>query len=88
MIRAILPRPLAEEVHARAQVVGATLAALRAIVHALRAWPTPYAAVVNTAGPAFDAGPNGADPMVQQQLELVASQVMEFARMRRALASA
>jgi hypothetical protein len=28
MIRAILPRPLAEEVHARAQVVGATLAAL------------------------------------------------------------
>lgn len=68
------------------QAMGATLAALRAIVHALRAWPTPYAAVVNTAGPAFDAGPDGADPQVRQQLDLVASQVMEFARMRRALA--
>lgn len=70
-----------------AQAMGATLAALRAIIHALRGWPTPYGAVVNTGGPAFDAGPNGTDPAVLQQLELVAAQVLEFARMRRALAA-
>ena len=69
------------------QAMGATLAALRAIVHALRGWPTPYGAVVNTGGPAFDAGPKGPDPGVVQQLELVAAQVIEFASMRRALAA-
>jgi len=69
------------------QAMGATIAALRAIVHSLRAWPTPYGAVVNTAGPAFDAGPQGADSPLMAQLALVADQVVEFARMRRALAA-
>ena len=69
------------------QAMGATLAALRAIVHALRGWPTPYGAVINTAGPAFDSGPAGPDPAVLQQLDLMASQVIGFARMQRALSA-
>ena len=70
------------------QAMGATVAALRAIVHSLRGWPTPYAAMVHTNGPAFDSGPQGPDPAVVQQLELVAAQVIEFVKMRRALVAA
>ena len=39
------------------QAMGATLAALRAIVHALRGWPTPYGAVVNTGGMYWQRSP-------------------------------
>jgi FMN reductase len=35
------------------QSVGSTLASLRSIVHALRAWPTPFAAGVNSEGKIF-----------------------------------
>ncbi len=38
------------------QTCGSTLMALRAIVHALRGWPTPLGAALNTAEPIFDAG--------------------------------
>ncbi|WP_254047364.1 NADPH-dependent FMN reductase [Streptomyces aureus] len=64
-----------------------TLAALRDVTHALRGWPTPLGVVVNTATAGF--GPDGActDPHVQRQLETMATQVVDFARMN-ALASA
>jgi FMN reductase len=64
------------------QAMGSTLASLRAIAHALRAWPTPFAAVVNSGARPF--APDGAcrSAEVEQSLRLVAAQVVEFAEMR------
>ena len=63
------------------QTCGSTLAALRSIVHALRGWPTPLGATLNTTETIFD--PSGAcvDPKALTQLATVAHQVVEFARM-------
>jgi FMN reductase len=58
------------------QALGSTLATLRAVTHALRGWPTPYAALINTSRP---------DTLPEQlkMVEIVASQVARFAtRMR------
>jgi FMN reductase len=70
------------------QSVGLTLVALRSIVHALRGWPTPYAASIDVMSRPF--GPSGreAAPQVAESLRLVASQVMEFALMQRAYRAA
>jgi len=57
-----------------------TLAALRSIVHALRGWPTPFGATLNTSEKLFDANGKCTDEKVAAQLELVGKQVMEFAR--------
>ncbi|WP_315837294.1 NADPH-dependent FMN reductase [Bradyrhizobium prioriisuperbiae] len=65
------------------QAMGATLATLRAIVHALRGWPTPFSAVINSALKPFAADGACRDPQVAQQLAFVAEQVVEFAQMRR-----
>ena len=54
------------------QALGSTLAALRAIAHALRGWPTPYGALINTS---IKAEP----PDQLQSAEIVARQVAEFA---------
>jgi len=62
-----------------------TLAALRSVAHALRGWPTPMGAGVNTAGEVFDEQGRVIDDKSQMQLELVGRQVVEFARMRRAM---
>ena len=64
------------------QAMGSTLATLRAIVHALRGWPTPFSAVVNSALKPFAADGTCRDPSVARQLAFVAEQVVEFARMR------
>lgn len=55
------------------QAGGSTLAALRAIVHALRGWPTPFGAVLNA---------TARDDQDEVRLSLVAEQVMEFARLK------
>jgi FMN reductase len=68
------------------QALGPTLAAMRAIAHALRAWPTPFAATVNAATRPFGADGSTPDPAMAQSLRLVAEQVVEFALMRRAFA--
>ncbi len=60
-----------------------TLTALRSIVHALRGWPTPMGAAINSAGPVFDADGAVTDDRVRLQLECVAAQVMQFAALRR-----
>jgi FMN reductase len=60
------------------QALGTTLQALRAIVHALRGWPTPYGAAVNTAARPF--GPDGDDPAAVLACTLVADEVVRFAR--------
>ncbi len=54
---------------------GSTITTLRSIAHALRGWPTPYAAAVNTSLCRFDDTGGCSDPAVQQQLELVGRQV-------------
>ena len=63
-----------------------TIATLRSIVHALRGWPTPFGAVLNTSLPLFGTDGSVLDPAVQNQLEIVGTQVVEFAMMRRATA--
>jgi FMN reductase len=63
------------------QTCGSTLAALRSIVHALRGWPTPLGATLNTTENLFDSSGACTDPKVLTQLTTVARQVVEFARM-------
>lgn len=64
------------------QAAGQTLAALRAIAHALRGWPTPMGAVINTSLPIFGEDGRIVDGAVIFQLETVGRQVTEFAKMR------
>jgi FMN reductase len=56
-----------------------TLTALRSIVHALRGWPTPLGAAVNSAQVLFDEDGACSDAKVAQALRTIGSQVVEFA---------
>lgn len=60
------------------QALGSTVGALRSIAHALRAWPTPYAA-------AFDSAALG-QREASDAIRCVADQVVEFCRMKAAVA--
>jgi FMN reductase len=64
------------------QAMGSTLGTLRSIAHALRAWPTPFAAVVNSGGKPFAADGSCQSTEVEQSLRLVAAQVVEFAQLK------
>jgi FMN reductase len=66
------------------QACGTTLVALRMIAHALRAWPTPFGAALNASTPLFETDGTCIDAKIAQQLAVVASQVVEFARHRAA----
>jgi len=59
-----------------------TLTHLRGIIHALRGWPTPFGAALNTSVSLFDAQGQCIDLSSKLQLETVGHQVVEFARMR------
>ncbi|GAA0657406.1 FMN reductase [Sphingomonas insulae] len=61
------------------QATGSTIAALRSIVHALRGWPTPFAAAINTQITKFDDEGGASDPAVVDQLRLIGRQVCRFA---------
>jgi len=61
------------------QAAVTTLEALRAIVHALRGWPTPLGASLNTIDPIFDAQGNCTDAKSANALAAVGQQVVEFA---------
>ena len=61
------------------QATGSTIAALRSIVHALRGWPTPFAAAINTQVTKFDDEGGANDAAVIEQLALVGRQVARFA---------
>lgn len=61
------------------QTVGTALTALRSIVHALRGWPTPLGAGLNTAEKIFDATGACSDRLAAAQLATVGRQVVEFA---------
>ncbi len=61
------------------QAAGSTLSALRAIVHALRGWPTPLGAAL--ASPRlFDEHGEFCDARDAWQVETVAEQVVDFAK--------
>src|SRR5271156_5494644 len=55
-----------------------TLGALRDIVHALRGWPTPLGAAINSTENVFDEQGNCLVPRVAQILDLIAHEVMNF----------
>jgi len=63
---------------------GTTLVTLRSIAHALRAWPTPYGAAFVAQGKMFENDGTALDARLGDQIGLVARQVVEFARWRRA----
>jgi FMN reductase len=62
------------------QATGGVIMALRSIVHALRGWPTPFAAAVNSAVTKFEDQGGCAEAGVVAQLEMVGTQVLEFVR--------
>jgi len=64
------------------QATVTTLQALRSIAHALRAWPTPLGATINTSGKVFDDAGEVIDESAAFQLRVMAEQVMEFVRLR------
>lgn len=64
------------------QATGSTLATLRSITHALRGWPTPMAVTVNSAQPIFDDDGELADKGISAQLDILAKQVVSFAKMK------
>jgi len=67
-----------------AQALGSTLASLRAVVHALRGWPTPFAATLNARERPFGGDGRAPDESALQACRLVAQQVVRFAAMSRA----
>lgn len=62
------------------QAAGQTLSALRSIAHALRGWPTPLAAALNTSTKIFEANGSCVDLTAKFQLETVGRQVVDFAK--------
>lgn len=62
------------------QAAVGTLDQLRAVGHALRAWPTPLGVVINSADKVFDDAGELLDSGVRNQLDLLASQVLAFVR--------
>ncbi|HVC02591.1 MAG TPA: NAD(P)H-dependent oxidoreductase [Steroidobacteraceae bacterium] len=66
------------------QATGATLAALRSIVHALRGWPTPLGVAINTSECHFDEEDRPSIPATERQLATLAAQVVRFAEQRAA----
>lgn len=66
------------------QATGSTLAAMRSIVHALRGWPTPLGATINTSLPVFQAG-TCVDADIAARLAEVGRQVVTFAQAQRQL---
>lgn len=68
-----------------AQAGVSTLASLRMVIHALRGWPTPYGAVVDSSiTPVRQEHP---DMGVSERLTLVATEVVSFGKMQRGCSS-
>ena len=56
-----------------------TLSSLRDIVHALRGWPTPLGAAINSSERVFDESGKCLVPRVAEMLEIIAAEVIGFA---------
>jgi len=68
------------------QAAVTTLGALRNVVHALRGWPTPMGAAINSSeGPVF--APDGSCQFrrVAEMLEIIAGEIVEFAVSQRSV---
>ena len=66
------------------QAGGTALSALRTIVHALRGWPTPLGLTLNpSAGKLFDDAGAFCDQAAARQVDMLAGQVIDFARAMR-----
>jgi FMN reductase len=62
------------------QAAVTTLGALRNIVHALRGWPTPMGAAINTSeGPVFAVDGSCQVKRVAEMLGIIAEEIVEFA---------
>ncbi|WP_408583459.1 NADPH-dependent FMN reductase [Paraburkholderia tropica] len=61
------------------QAAGSVLTSLRSIVHALRGWPTPFGAGINTLETRFESAHECSDPKVVDQLSTVGQQAAQFA---------
>ncbi|OHV04838.1 NADPH-dependent FMN reductase [Mycobacterium talmoniae] len=68
------------------QAAVGTLGQLRVIGHALRAWPTPLGVAINSADRVWDPAGELIDTTVSDQLDLLANQVLTFARSHRVTA--
>jgi FMN reductase len=64
------------------QATVTTMQALRSVVHALRGWPTPLGAAVNSAETQMGPGGDCADAKVAANLRTIGRQVVEFAQQR------
>lgn len=64
------------------QAAVATLNQLRTTAHALRGWPTPLGAAVNSAETKFDEAGGANEPKVEATLRSVGEQVVQFAARR------
>lgn len=64
------------------QALGTALMSLRSVIHALRGWPTPMGATLNTSVKLFSTDGQCVDEPAKQQLSLVAKQVTHFARLQ------
>ena len=70
------------------QAMGTTLTSLRAVVHTLRGWPTPYGATLLASARPFGTDTRPADPVALRACETVGREVVAFARMARAARAA
>jgi FMN reductase len=64
------------------QAGGATLIALRSIVHSLRGWPTPLGVVFNSTTPAFQSDGVCVDEVLERNLGEMTKQVVKMARLQ------
>lgn len=69
------------------QSTGVVLSAFRSIVHALRGWPTPMGVAINTQVEHFEENGGGLSEQSARQMSVMASQVVEFARLRALVAN-
>lgn len=64
------------------QAAVTTLTALRSVVHALRGWPTPLGAALNSAQVVFEPDGGCSDPKAAATLRTIGRQVADFALSR------
>lgn len=65
------------------QAAVTTLTQLRTTVHALRGWPTPLGAAVNSVETKFDEAGGASDEKVESSLRTIGGQVVRFAERHR-----
>lgn len=66
------------------QAIGTTLVGLRSVVHALRGWNVPTGVSMNSTQPIFDQDGDVVHAELRAELDAMAREVVEFARMRHA----